>query len=46
MRIYIIVIMYFNLQEHSLTKEVIKKISPTESELLNDPTCNAKVRFR
>lgn len=32
--------------EHSLTKEVIRKISPTEAQLLNDPTCNAKIRFR
>ncbi len=34
------------LQEHSLTKEVIRKISPTEAQLLSDPTCDAKVRFR
>ncbi|XP_028405653.1 putative uncharacterized protein CXorf58 [Dendronephthya gigantea] len=32
--------------EHSLTKEVIRKISPTEAQLLNDPTCHAKIRFR
>ena len=36
----------FHVQEHSLTQEVLRKVSPTEAELLKDPTIKAKVKFR
>ncbi|XP_033124978.1 putative uncharacterized protein CXorf58 [Anneissia japonica] len=32
--------------EHSLTYEVLRKISPTEAHLLKDPSMNARIRFR
>jgi len=32
--------------EHSLSNEVLKKISPNEANLLNDPCLNVKVKFR
>lgn len=32
--------------EHSLTSEVLRKISPNEAELLKDPTLQAKLKFR
>lgn len=32
--------------ENSVTNEVLKKLSPNEAVMLNDPTIQAKVRFR
>jgi len=32
--------------ENSVTNEVLKKLSPNEAAVLNDPTIQAKVRFR
>lgn len=32
--------------EQSWTHEILRKISPREAELVNDPSVNAKVRFR
>ncbi|XP_001628550.3 uncharacterized protein CXorf58 homolog isoform X2 [Nematostella vectensis] len=32
--------------EHSLTFEVLRKVSPLEADLLRDPAVNARVRFR
>lgn len=34
------------IQEHSLTFEVLRKVSPLEAELLRDPAVHARVRFR
>lgn len=34
------------MQEQSWTYDILRKISPKEAELLNDPSINAKVRFR
>lgn len=34
------------LQEHSLTFEVLRKVSPLEADLLKDPAVQARVRFR
>ena len=34
------------LQEQSWTHDVLRKISPNEADLLNDPSVNAKIRFR
>ena len=32
--------------EHTLSHQVLRKISPTEAELLNDPALDTRVRFR
>ncbi|XP_039601523.1 putative uncharacterized protein CXorf58 homolog [Polypterus senegalus] len=32
--------------EHCLTYEILRKVSPTEAELLKDPSTKCKVRFR
>lgn len=32
--------------EHSLTNDVIRKVCPSEAELLKDPTMKAKIKFR
>lgn len=38
--------MMFLFQEHSLTYEVLRKVSPLEADLLRDPVIQARVRFR
>ena len=40
--------MYKNIscQEHSLSNEILRKISPGEANLLRDPCLNLKVKFR
>lgn len=32
--------------EHSLSYEILRKVSPKEAEFFKDPSCNIKVRFR
>lgn len=32
--------------EHSLSSEIIRKIAPLESEMLNDPCVKIKIKFR
>ncbi|XP_022095200.1 putative uncharacterized protein CXorf58 [Acanthaster planci] len=32
--------------EHSLTHEILRKVSPTEAKLIRDPSLRARVRFR
>ena len=34
------------MQEYSLTREIIRKVSPIEAELLTDPAIQAKIKFR
>ncbi len=34
------------VQEHSLTYEVLRKLSPLEAELLKDPSIRARIKFR
>lgn len=36
----------FLRQEHSLTAELLRKVSPREAELLRDPAIQGKVKFR
>ncbi len=38
--------MYCVVQEHSLTYEVLRKLSPLEAELLKDPAIRARIKFR
>lgn len=33
-------------KEHSLSREILKKVAPQESHLLNDPIFNVKIKFR
>lgn len=37
---------YSIVQEYSLTQEILRKVTPAESELLADPAIQAKIKFR
>ncbi len=39
-------IVFHHLQEHSLTHEILRKVSPVEAKLIKDPSIKARVRFR
>ena len=34
------------IQEHSLSNEILRKLSPREAHLLDDPALHTKIKFR
>ncbi|XP_025959174.1 uncharacterized protein CXorf58 homolog [Dromaius novaehollandiae] len=46
MRLFRLLARAVRAAEHCITHEILRRVSPTEAELIKDPSMNCKVRFR